>query len=70
MISAQKINRMKHGLLLWDHVYGGPASDQGRKVVERNNGNLVVMGNTNEGNSSDAIFDLFVLETDPEGNPE
>lgn len=58
------------GTLLWDHVYGGPASDQGRKVVERNNGNLVLVGNTNEGNSSDAIFDLFVLETDPEGNPE
>lgn len=58
------------GEILWDKVYGSISSDQARNIVERNNGNLVIIGNTNDSNNSNLNFDFFLLETDENGNPE
>ena len=57
------------GAVIWDKSYGGADSDQAAKVLERANGNLVVIGNSNEGTGSDSQFNLFILETDSDGNP-
>ncbi|MCP3932392.1 MAG: hypothetical protein GY705_25255 [Bacteroidetes bacterium] len=54
---------------LWKKIYGSPSSDQGSDMVENNNGELIIVGNSNHGNSSDANFDFFLLRTDSEGNP-
>src|SRR5690606_27607560 len=54
MLSKIDIN----GEIIWEKVFGGANSDQGANLLERSNGNLVILGNTNEGNTSDAIFDF------------
>lgn len=60
----------EEGNTIWEKVYGSASSDQGSKLMELSNGDLVVMGNTNEGNSSTSYFDLFLLTTDSEGMPK
>ena len=57
------------GSILWEKSYGSISSDFGHAIVQRENGNLVIMGNTNHDNINEAIFDFFILETDEEGNP-
>lgn len=59
-----------NGVIIWQKLYGGSASDQATKLIERRNGDLVVVGNTNEGTSSSSRYKLFVLKTDSEGNPK
>lgn len=56
-----------NGEILWDKVYGSGASDQGNKLEQRENGNLLILGSTNHLNSSESIFDFFILETDADG---
>lgn len=58
------------GNAVWKKVYGSASSDQGGKLVELSNGDLVVMGNSNEGSSSNSHYDLFLLKTDSEGVPQ
>ncbi|WP_367389449.1 hypothetical protein [Lewinella sp. LCG006] len=58
------------GNAVWKKVYGSASSDQGGKLVELSNGDLVVMGNSNEGSSSNSHYDLFLLKTDSEGVPK
>ena len=58
------------GNFIWEKSFGSKASDQASKIIERSNGNLVILGNTNEGNASDGNFDCFILETDAEGVPQ
>jgi len=55
--------------IIWDRVYGSQSSDWARKIVQRQNGNIIIMGNSNHGNTNEAIYDFFILETDREGNP-
>lgn len=57
------------GELVWEKVYGGSSSDQSVKVAERDNGDLVVIGNSNEHSGSSSQYELFIFETDSEGNP-
>ena len=56
-----------NGEILWDKVYGSGASDQGNKLEQRENGNLLILGSTNHLNSSESMFDFFILETDADG---
>ena len=67
-VMLTKIDRA--GETVWDKTYGSEASDQSRRLMEKSNGDLVVIGNSNETTGSDARFTLFVLETDSDGNPK
>lgn len=60
----------QNGEIIWDKVYGGAKSDHADKVVEKANGDLVVIGNSNESTGSSSQYHLFILETDSEGNPK
>ena len=57
------------GEILWDKTYGSSASDQANKFVQKDNGNFLVLGSTNELSSSGSGFSMFFLATDSEGNP-
>lgn len=57
------------GEIRWAKTFGSSSSDQGQGLAERPNGNLIVLGNTNHNNNTEAIFSLILLETDAEGNP-
>ena len=57
------------GEVIWEKRYGGAISDQGKAIIERPNGNLVVLGNTNQITGSEFEFEFFLLETDAEDNP-
>lgn len=58
------------GTILWGKIYGGIASDQGSNIILKNNGDLTIIGNTNEQSKTEANFNLFLLKTDAEGNPK
>lgn len=60
----------EEGNTIWKKVYGSAFSDQSIKIAELSNGDLVVIGNSNEGNSSNSHYDLFLLRTDSEGVPK
>lgn len=60
----------QNGEIVWDKLYGGDSSDQGKKVLERSNGDIVILGNSNEGTNPSSQFELFLLTTDSEGNPQ
>ena len=63
------INIIQNQEIIWDKVYGSSSADFGNKILERPNGNIIILGDTNHQNPSEAIFDFLILETDPEGNP-
>ena len=67
-IMLTKINPSNQEII-WDKVYGSPSADFGNKILVRPNGNIIILGDTNHQNPSEAIFDFLILETDPEGNP-
>lgn len=58
------------GEMIWEKSYGSSSSDQGQSLAERDNGDLVVLGNSNEKSGSESNFEMFLLETDQEGNPK
>lgn len=57
------------GNVLWEKVYGGKQSDQGHKILERPNGNFIILANTNEGTASDLVFEGLIFEIDKDGFP-
>lgn len=57
------------GNVLWEKVYGGKLSDQGHKILERPNGNFIILANTNEGTASELVFEGLIFEIDKDGFP-
>lgn len=60
----------RYGEVIWDKVYGGTESDKAFSIVEKANGDLLVLGNVSRDISSSSETNLFILETDSEGNPK
>jgi hypothetical protein len=54
----------------WKKVYGSESSDQGTRVFEKVNKDILVIGNTNHETGSEAKFEMFLLETDAAGIPK
>ena len=54
----------QNGAVRWEKKYGGPSSYQGRGIVERPDGSLLVLGDTN----TEGYFKFFLMELDAEGN--
>lgn len=67
-VMLTKVDRQ--GEIIWDKVYGGTESDAAFKVVEKANGDLLVLGNVNREITALSETNLFILETDSEGNPK
>ncbi|WP_282784246.1 PQQ-binding-like beta-propeller repeat protein [Phaeodactylibacter xiamenensis] len=67
-VMLTKVDRQ--GEIIWDKVYGGTESDAAFKVVEKANGDLLVLGNVKREITSLSETNLFILETDSEGNPK
>ena len=59
----------KAGTIIWRKVFGSTSSDFGRRIYEKLNNNILIIGATNHTTGSESIFDLFLLETDSVGNP-
>jgi len=58
------------GVILWNKSYGSPSSDQGHRVHEKANKNLLIVGNSNHDTGSESRFEIFLLETNSDGIPE
>ncbi|MEO1413317.1 MAG: hypothetical protein AAFW73_25780 [Bacteroidota bacterium] len=63
------LTKINCGEVLWKKRYGSPRSDAGVALVERPNGNLVLIGRTQQDVEVGGTFNLFLVETDAEGNP-
>ena len=60
----------ENGDVIWDKTYGSSLSDHSVKMIERPNGDIVVIGSSNGETQSNSEHKLFILETDMEGNPK
>lgn len=59
-----------NGDVIWRRFFGTESRDYAVKVLEKDSGNLVIVGNTNHDNSEDRVYDLFIVETDRDGVPK
>jgi hypothetical protein len=66
-ILLAKISKL--GEVEWQKTFGSSDSDQGTAILEKPNGSLITLGNTNHQNDNEATFDMLLLKTDAEGNP-
>lgn len=57
------------GEIIWDKAYGSPLADGALNFVKLENDNFLIVGNSNHLNQNESIFDVFILETNSEGNP-
>jgi DJ-1/PfpI family protein/beta-propeller uncharacterized protein DUF5122 len=53
------------GSFLWHHTYGGVASDMGKDIIESQDGNLLILGNT--GSFGAGNRDIYLLKVDFNG---
>ncbi|MGB1317186.1 MAG: hypothetical protein ACPG5W_03205 [Flavobacteriales bacterium] len=54
------------GQTVWERTFGGPLADQGRDVIELDNGDLMIIGTTQSFGAG--VADMYVIKTDSDGN--
>ena len=57
------------GRVLWRSVFGGPASDHALALKRKANGDIWIVGNTNQGQSSSNSYELILIRVDAQGVP-
>ncbi len=56
----------QQGNFLWQQTYGGGASDMGKDIIETQDGNLLLLGNT--GSFGAGNRDVYLIKVDYDGN--
>lgn len=54
------------GAFLWQKTYGGWGNDQGYEIIATNDGNYMIVGNSNSAAMADQ--DVYLVKIDPAGN--
>ncbi len=54
------------GERIWSKTIGGAGDDEGNKIIEDSEGNLLIVGNTHSFNGDDS--DIYLVKTDDSGN--